>query len=290
MYKILFDDDFYIHIQENKEYFEKLFDMLNNFFNLEFILFRPFGVVAPRTPLKAITHAFIDQKILNTHRVSKLDFDNVTEISDNDFDKLNFSNVFIGKILYAKSLYPNINLIIPLALNKHKKDIKSSKNYIFYINKYDEELNSNIDLWITSEDFINIELPSKELLFPGKELCGGYENMREEALNMSWTDKISRLQEIAQEVSIRNNYIHDVKLSSINSKEAGNMRELYVSKGNEKIYLSLDTENGGFEVFDKNLKYLNQYKFNGEFDKASDPSTHWIVLKSGDHNKNRKRK
>lgn len=291
MYKILFDDDFYTQIHENKEYFDKLFNILNIFFDVEFILYRPFGVTTPKTPLKATTHAFIDQKILSTHKVTKIDYNTVVETEDEDFDnKLRFSKIFIGKILNAKKLYPDINLIVPLVPNKHEEDIKSSKDYIFYINQYDEELNSNICLWITNENFIRISKPSKDVLFPGKELCKGYENIRKTALSMSWTDKISKLLEIAQEVTIRNNYIHDSKLSSINTKEAGEMREMYVSNGKEKIYLSLDTENGGFEIFDKKLNYLNQYKFSGEFDKSSDPSTHWMVLKLGDHYKNKKRK
>ena len=106
---------------------------------------------------------------------------------------------------------------------------------------------------------------------------------------MSSEEKISSFIEIAAEVAARNRYKYDLRLSHINSNEAHQKRQIYTSEGKEQVYLSVDTENGGFEVFDNKLNYLNQYKFNGDFDKKSDPINHWIVLKNGDHRKKRKR-
>lgn len=62
MYKILFDDDFYTQIHENKEYFDKLFKVLNNFFDVEFILYRPFGVTTPKNTTKSYHTCFYRSK------------------------------------------------------------------------------------------------------------------------------------------------------------------------------------------------------------------------------------
>lgn len=287
MYKILFDDNFYINFTKNEKYMESFRDFIIENTNFDFAFFHPFVEKNTRTFHVSYRQVKFEQYILNKRRGKKYDLDQVKEISDKTFLELNFSNIFIGKIFYLKDLIPDINEIILLYENVYKKDKKYGKDFIFYINHYAKELNSNIKSWI-EHDLIHINFPDKNTIFPAKDICCyGYEELKKLAIKSFHgdTDKMSKFENIGTEVAYRNHYHYDNKLTQLNKRRAkkdknGNepKRKIFVSDAGELFYLSIDFENGGFEVFDKKAKYLGQYRFNCSFEKKSDPKNHILYL------------
>jgi len=279
MYKILLDDGFYDKVVENRNYLNEVMDFFNNFLNIEYVIFHPFGH-SDKTLHQASYAALIDKKILATHRVKKLDYNKVKELSDTDFVNIEFEDIFIGKIAFVKKMFSNTSLIIPLTLEKHCHDIKTSKNFIYYINHYSKELDSNITKWIIEDKLIHIQFSSKDNVFPAHSICGGYNDLRTEIIQSFKNDgtKTSQFERIGTEVALRNRFTHDVRLSTINERKSKSKRKIFKSLGPYLAYLSIDFENGGFELYDKNAKHLGQYKFNGEFEKDSKGRPHPLYL------------
>ncbi|MBQ3161819.1 MAG: hypothetical protein IJC04_06800 [Oscillospiraceae bacterium] len=288
MYKILLDDDFYRNSLEVKEYLEKLIDVIKKYFDAEFVLFEPFYRSKESYHLMAKCQ-FVNKKILETHKLMKRDLNEVSSINDSTlYDRLPFSQSFINKINYILAENPEYKIIIPLVYNikNRKLAIKNCGDRLFIIGNYDEEVESNISQWIIHNELIHISMPNINSKFPAKELCAGFNDWRSNILQPDYKgDKISDISEIALEVALRNNYIYDKKITSINSIRAkkdkkGNHPKRQVFKNDKQdVYLSTDFENGGFEVYDKKATHLGQYKFNGDFEKKSDKRSHPLYLK-----------
>lgn len=276
MYFILLDDGFFENYVANRDYINLLVDFLCNYTNINFIFFHPFNQSKKSNHL-AYEKSKLEKCLLSQRRITKFNLDEIVEKSDIDssFRSLNFSDMFIGKIHYICSSCKQAKLIIPLCIEKHNLDLKVSKDYIFYINHYAKELNSNIATWIQEDNIVHIPFPDIQNIFPAHKLCYGYEELRSQILK-SFDSKIknSSFETIGIEVAARNRYNLDRKLSNKNSKICNSKRKVFISLGKDCFYISIDFENGGFEVYDKNKKYLGQYKFNGSFEKFSSPTNH----------------
>lgn len=287
MYKILFDDNFYINFTKNEKYMKEFRDFIIERTNFNFVFFHPFAENNIKSFHLSYRQVNFEKYILNKRRGKKYDLNQVTEISDPTFTELNFSKIFIGKMFYLKNLIPEINEIILLYENAYKKDRKHDKDFIFYINHYAKELNSNIKFWI-EHDLIHISFPDKNTIFPARDICCyGFEELRSHVLKsfQGDNDKMSKFEDIGTEVAYRNHYHYDNRLTQLNKRKAkkdkrGNepKRKIFVSDCGETYYLSIDFENGGFEVFDKKAKYLGQYRFNCCLEKMSDPKNHVLYL------------
>lgn len=284
MYWILFDDNFYNKFTKNQPYMKKLTRFILERTNVNFVFFHPFVNTCRQTPQLAYEKIQFEKAILNKRRGKKLDLDEVVNIYDSDFIKLTFSEIFVGKIYYLNKIYPEVKLIISLCEEVHGQNKKIDKGFVFYINHYAKELDSNIKQWI-HENVIHIDYPNKNIIFPAIDICYGYEDLRESALKSSSNDKISFFSEIGIEVAARNHYDYDAKLTQLNKNKAKKdkngqspKRKVFKSSNGELYYLSIDFENGGFEVFNKNAKYLGQYRFSGIFEKESDPKNHKLYL------------
>lgn len=285
MYWIILDDNFYNNFTKNQLYMKKLTNFILDYTDVNFVFFHPFVNACNQTPQLAYEKIRFEKTILSKRRGKKLNLDEVTKVNDSNFIKLNFSEIFIGKMYYLNKTYPNVKLIIPLCIEVHDLDKKKDKNFIFYINHYAKELESNIRQWIY-ENIIHINYPNKDIIFPAIDICHGYEELRAEVLKSFSNDKISSFDKIGTEVAARNHYDYDNKLTQINKRKAKKdkngqepRRKVFKNTKGEIYYLSIDFENGGFEVFNKNTKYLGQYKFSGVFEKKSDPNNHKLYLK-----------
>ena len=287
MYKILFDDILYQHIVEHNKYFNALIDIISSYFDAHIVCFVPFGG-KQRTNSLSMGMQNINKKIHKTQKQEKYNLAEVHDTSDNELEQLGFSKNFIGKIYYLKEHNPNDIIIVPLAYNKSNRILYTKKTGIclFYIGNYDEEVESNIARWIECNNLIHIEEPNFKNMFPAKDLCNGYDIWRSEILQPNYDgDKISTLTQIGLEVATRNKYLYDSGLTALNKRKAkrdknGNppKRQIFRTKKND-VYLSVDFENGGFEVYNKNAVHQGQYRFNGEFEKKPDNNSHPLYLK-----------
>lgn len=113
-------------------------------------------------------------------------------------------------------------------------------------------------------------------IFPNKNLCLA---LNEEFLRKRHTEnKIPLIIEYGTEAALRNGFAENTRLSAINSKKQGNMRKVYSRAGKSPLYLSLDLESGGFEVFDYSGVHLGQFSFSGIQVKLPEPKTHKIYF------------
>lgn len=287
MYKILFDDILYQHIVEQSKYFNALIDIISSYFDAQIVCFIPFGE-KQRTNSLAMGLQNINKKIHKTQKQEKYDLNEVSDVADDELEKLGFSKNFIGKIYYLKEHNPDDIIIVPLAYNKLNRILYTKKTgiYLFYIGNYDEEIESNIANWIACNNIIHIEEPNYNNMFPAKDLCNGYNKWRSEILQPAYSgDKISDFTKIGYEVAIRNHYIYDAQLTALNKKKAKRDKKGYPPKRQifvnqlKDVYLSTDFENGGFEVYNKNAVHQGQYRFNGDFEKDPDENSHPLYLK-----------
>lgn len=286
MYQILFDDKLYNNIIEQSAYFNKLIDVISLYFNVTIACFIPFGEKQKSNSL-AMGLQNINKRIHRTQLQQKYDLNDVEDVSDSELEQLGFKKSFIGKIYYIRKNNPDDIIIIPLAYNKSNRILRTRNTgaYLFYIGNYDEEVESNISQWISQNNIIHITEPNSNNKFPAKDLCNGYNKWRSEILQPNYKrDKISDFTLIGLEVATRNNYTYDAQLTALNKRKAkrdknGNppKRQVFRNKKND-IYLSVDFENGGFEVYDKNARHQGQYKFNGEFEKGPNENSHPLFL------------
>lgn len=94
-----------------------------------------------------------------------------------------------------------------------------------------------------------------------------------ERLVRSFRQNSGDLIALADEIALRNAYTYDEDLSSKEKKATTSMRRIYSIKKNEAWqYLSLDFENGQFEVCDGSGRHLGVWNFTGEQKEKADPS------------------
>lgn len=289
-YKILIDEKFYQNTKLQVDYLMKFLKMVSDYFDAKIITFEPFT-----RPIKSFNKSSnynkINKAILLTHKIEKRDLDLVIHTnSDLTLKNMGFTDEFIDKIFYILNSDTDNVVIIPLIYSKNHRELQSKhiNDKIFFIGNFDEEVNSNISMWIENNEVINLNQPSIDNKFPAASICNGFDVWRSEILSgilSNEDDKISSFGKIGLEVAKRNNYVYDEKLTYINKKLAkkdknGNSpkRQIFTSK-NRNVYLSTDFLHGGFEVYNNKPDHQGQYKFNGVFEKEPDDKSHPLYLK-----------
>lgn len=289
-YKILIDEKFYQNTKLQTDYLEDLLKVVAGYFDAKIIVFEPFT-----RPIKSFNKSSnyikINKAILSTHKIEKWDLDSVIHINgDLSIKNLGFTDEFIDKISYILNKDINNIVIVPLVYSKNHREIQQKyvNDRIFFIGNFDEEVNSNISMWIENNELINLTQPSIDNKFPAAFICNGFDSWRSEilsGLSSNEDDKIAIFDKIGLEVAKRNNYTYDTKLTGINKKHAkkdknGNSpkRQIF-SLISKEVYLSTDFLHGGFEVYDNKPNHQGQYRFNGIFEKEPDDKSHPLYLK-----------
>ena len=283
MYKILLDERFYQGSVEQIKYLERLLNVIKKYFHAEIAYFTPFGK-SEHSYTRATFGQLIHKQLLQTRQARKYDAMQPGLYDDDYLEGLGFSREFVGRVQYLLESDIGTKVIIPFIYStSHRKlEQKCYQARIFFIGNFDEEVNSNIADWIISDNLVHVDANAAGI-FPATELCCGYNTWRSEILKGSANrEKEAKFTEIAAEVAKRNKYLPDARLTKLNKLKAGRdshgnypKRQVF---SNSNYYLSTDFENGGFEVFTKNTKYLGQYKFDGLFEKQSDEVSHRLFL------------
>lgn len=288
MYKILLDDNFYYNTLEQSKYLGRLLESIKQYFDADIVFFEPFYTENRKMINLNAQSKSINRQILLTEKVLKYNLNDVDAHSNTTLEGKGFNKLFIGKIEYILSKHPNDIIIVPLIYSKANRELqfKEHNNRIYFIGNFDEEVDSNIAIWIKNNRLIHIDDSSINCKFPAKEICNGYNDWRSEILKPSYSgDKIADFTKIGLEVASRNKYVYDSQLTALNKRKSkhdkkGRPPKRQVFK-NQKcdVYLSTDFENGGFEVYDKHATHLGQYKFNGNFEKDPDTDSHPLYLR-----------
>jgi Fe-S cluster assembly iron-binding protein IscA len=107
-----------------------------------------------------------------------------------------------------------------------------------------------------------------------------WHDVTEEIRHLNGGEKVAKIEEVGREVARRNFYLYDNHISQRNQKETGKKRVIFrIGSGNHKIFLSLDFENGGFEVCDYRGHHLGAYGFHGKLIKEADTTgKHNIIV------------
>lgn len=122
-----------------------------------------------------------------------------------------------------------------------------------------------------------LPLINQNAAFPNSEFCS--ELNRSFIKERDCGDRKSIIRVYGNEAAMRNGYAFDQHLSMLNSKKQGNTRTVYRKLiGPKEIYLSIDYESGGFEVFDHTGTHLGQFSFDGMQVKNADPKTHKLYF------------
>lgn len=112
--------------------------------------------------------------------------------------------------------------------------------------------------------------------FPNKNYC---KDLNKDFIKKRHGENIAPLIiKYGTEAALRNGYIEDPQLSALNSKKQNNRRIVFRKKDGSKMYLSLDFESGGFEVFDHTPTHLGQFSFAGDKVKPAEPHNHKLYF------------
>lgn len=282
MYKILLDDRFYRNSQEQHVYLDNLLNVIQKYFDAEIIYFTPFRTDVNKSYHYAQMSQMLNRRIIQTRKVIKQDLNQVVSATDSTLNKLGFDDFFIGKIEYLLKTAPNDILIIPLIYDKENRELKlkTYKTRISFIGNYDEEVESNIGQWLQEGIIVQGTYASASHRFPMRDLCNGFNKWRSDLLKSSSEEhRKATFEAVGREVAKRNGYQYDSSLTHINKKKSGGSKRQVFKSLTSDVYLSTDFENGGFEVYDKGARHQGQYKFNGEFEKEADETSHPLYLK-----------
>ncbi len=221
MYRILLDERFYLNTIEQFKYFDKLLNIIKDYFDAKIVLFEPFS-----STTKSYNIYFrgnqINLKILRTHKIEKMDLNKVNEQDDETLSNLGFNKIFIGKIQYILQKYPDDILIIPYIYKPEHRELRTKyiNRRIYFIGNIDEEVESNISNWISCNQLLSFDVPSIDNKFPANSICDGFDLWRSEILKSYISgEKESLFTKIGMEVAKRNHYIYDGKLTAINKRK-----------------------------------------------------------------------
>lgn len=143
---------------------------------------------------------------------------------------------------------------------------------------YDPFTDFNFQLikYLLQSEKLNI-FPTDMNPFPNCFICREYNELISK-LTQTY-DKYETLSKIGIEVAMRNNYVLDEELSKINQHYSQAKRTVFRSNGNSSLYISIDYESGGFELFDRSGIHQGQYSFSGNKIKEASPIDHKLVFK-----------
>lgn len=119
-----------------------------------------------------------------------------------------------------------------------------------------------------------VKIPSLNFPLPNIQLCSEYSVIRKKIIKDGNADNDNFLK-LGREVAYRNGYIFNKELTKINNTA---IREIFSSKTNPVIYLSIDFEKGAFEVCNHSGAHMGEFSYEGkQIGKAK--SDHSIKIK-----------
>lgn len=240
-------------------YTEDAIDFIEKYMHGTFVFFAP---GTERYKLYQRTQkAFLVQKLQKLRLLKVYDSSKVQEMTNKQYDILQFSAEYIGQISYLQKEGKVVAIICDPA--RFIQDIKEISG-TFFINHYAEELNSIISKWISEGRFDLIKqsiliAPTIENPLPNKGLCSRYKKVLDR-VSHGKADKKSDYIAVASEVARRNMYSED---PTIEAKNKGALRKIFTCNYNGTQHVSIDMEKGTLEAHNKKGKHLGEYSYEG---------------------------
>lgn len=171
--------------------------------------------------------------------------------------------------------------------DKHEIDLLCSSNgqqkkvIIKHASQKKHIVQNKCFILIIKSDSFNV--PSLDNPFPNlkqsNKLVDNDWSQFQQQLDEYKDQKLSTIQEMADNVARINGYSLNNELSSLNQKIKNSRREIYeTGSDRNKVYLSVDFEKGAFELCNHAGEHQGEYKFNGELS-GNAKSDHKIYLK-----------
>lgn len=195
--------------------------------------------------------------------------------------KQNTLESFLKTIHYILS--NGIDAVVYLGLSNKN----ATKPLKFFCRDNTHEITAIFDPYTDDgKDCIDLLCSSKRLycepclsnLFPNSDICKKRNDIFLKLLAGAGKNKIPLIEKTGYDIAKLNNYSYDLSLTQKNSKHFNSIRSIFTYTGKQIIYLSIDFENGGFEVFDHNRKHLGPFSFGGKQIGPPTPSTHKLVI------------
>lgn len=268
------EETYHIH----KEYFKDLLKFISKYFELDIAIFIPDANIGEVWSANNLVSK-INIEIQKTGQFELFDSNIIEDIVNSDFDLLEVSDLFVGKIDYLYKHGHN-NIIIPLSPDKHYMEIKRITDYVFIVNHIYRELDSNISNWISDNMYMkNITIPTLKNPLPNTDLCHEYKSVQDRLIQGQDTySRIPIYLKVGGEVLRRNTYIFNAVLSSINTTKK-KIREIYKTCIEEVVHGSIDVESGSIEICDENGRHKDEYGYdNQSHDKHDSTGKHDIKL------------
>mgnify|MGYP003363433351 FL=1 len=248
-------------------YMKDAITFVSNYIQGKFVMFHPYKTVANLH--QRSNKATIEKCLLKLrHQTVVFDSNEVREVIDKSYEQFHFSEQYIGQVKYIQA---NGDTVIVLCdPTKFKADIKEI-NGTYFINHYAEELNSNISKWISgfrSTLVKGVIAPTTDMPLPNSKLCSNYKSVLD-TISHGKGDKKSDYILVGSEVAYRNGYSEDHKTERLNR---GAIRKIFVCDQADKVFVSIDVENGALEAFNKRGRHLGAYSYIGKQTDSPDKS------------------
>ncbi len=158
--------------------------------------------------------------------------------------------------------------------HKWNESVNDKTHFVHHIYK---EIDSYISKLFSCGEMIkeeNLKLPTIKSPLPNTQLCSEYSNIRQKVIRDGKADK-ETFSKLGKEVAYRNGYIFNEEVTRINSIA---IREIFNSKTEPRVYLSIDFEKGAFEVCDHNGNHKGEFSYEG-IQTAKAKADHSIKIK-----------
>lgn len=256
---IILDEDFYLEetFYSEKDYIGELLDFVKNYINAEVAMFVPDSNISDIWSRR--NHITALNREIQKRGNFKI-YDQKLVIPSEDQELSVFSPNFIGRVHLLHEEAEKVIILFPI--NKHNQNVKQISSYIFAINNFDEELNSNFSNWVSDGLLVkNILTPTLDSPLPNTDLVNKYKKLLDKKLkNKNINERIPVILEICGEVLRRNKYKYDQVVSSINSTDK-KIRTIYKSNSTPVMYGCIDVDTGSIEICYWNGQHKDEYGF-----------------------------
>lgn len=256
---VILDEDFYLEeiFYSEKDYIDELLDFVKNYINAEIAMFVPDSNISDIWSRR--NHITALNREIQKRGNFKI-YDQKLVIPSEDQELSVFSPNFIGRVHLLHEEAEKIIILFPI--NKHNQDVKQISSYLFVINNFNEELNSNFSNWVGDGLLVkNILTPTLDSPLPNTDLVKKYKKLLDKKLkNKNINERIPVILEICGEVLRRNKYKYDQVVSSVNSTDK-KIRTIYKSNSTPVIYGCIDVDTGSIEICYCNGQHKDEYGF-----------------------------
>lgn len=240
-------------------YMKDAIDFASQYIQGKYALFHPYKAVANLH--QQSNKALLERQLIRLRvPIEIFDSNEATGAVDSLYEQFRFSEKYIGEVKYIqRNGHTVIVLCDPIRFKADIKEIDGT----YFINHYDEELDSNISRWISdseSDMIKGIIAPTTEAPLPNEKLCSKYKNVLD-TISSGKADKKPDYISVGSEVARRNGYVEDKRVEKLNR---GAIRKIFVCEQNDKVFVSIDVESGNLEAFNKRGKHLGEYGYTGK--------------------------